>query len=182
MRTVVHGDDFTTAGTFENIKWLHGELSTKWKCIGCGILGPPGTPDTIQDIRVLNRIITWKEDGIWWEPDARHAELVIALLGDGPRGAKVTTPPAKGAVENLKDFSEFLTEEEATQYRSVAMRAAYLAQDRLDLQVATRSLAQGLQKPTASHMLMLKRVARYLRYRPRMAQFFPHQSNSSVRS
>ena len=51
------------------------------------------------------------------------------------------------------------------------MRAAYLAQDRPDLQVATRSLAQGLQRPTTSHMLMLKRVARYLRYRPRMSQF-----------
>ena len=179
LRTVVHGDDFTTAGTFDDIKWLHGELSKKWKCIERGILGPPGTPNTIQDIRVLNRIITWKEDGIWWEPDARHAELVVALLGDGPRGAKVTTPLAKGAVESLKDTAEFLSDEEATQYRSVAMRAAYLAQDRPDLQVATRSLAQGLQKPTTSHMLMLKRVARYLRYRPRMAQFFPHQSKLS---
>ena len=58
------------------------------------------------------------------------------------------------------------------------MRAAYLAQDRPDLQVATRSLAQGLQRPTSSHMLMPKRVARYLRYRPRMAQFFPHQKKA----
>ena len=66
-----------------------------------------------------------------------------------------------------------------TQYRSVAMRAAYLAQNRPDLQVATRSLAQRLQQPTTSPMLMLKRVARYLRYRPRMAQFFPHQSKLS---
>ena len=69
--------------------------------------------------------------------------------------------------------------EEATQYGSVAMRAAYLAQDRPDLQVATRSLAQGLQRSTTSHMLTLKRVARYLRYRPRMAQFFRHQSKLS---
>ena len=90
---------------------------------------------------------------IWWEPDARHAELVISLLGDSPRGAKVTTPLAKGAVENLKDAAEFLNEEEATQHRSVAMRAVYLAQDRPDLQVATRSLAQGLQRPTTSHIL-----------------------------
>ena len=162
---------------FENIKWLHGELSKKWKCIERGILGPPGTPETIQD-----RIITWKEDGVCWEPDARHAELVIALLGDGPRGAKVTTPLAKWAMDNLKDAAgttSSLSEEEAAQYRSVAMHAAYLAQDRPDLQVATRSLAQGLQKPTTSHMLMLKKVARYLRYRPRMAQFFPHQSKLS---
>ena len=179
LRTVVHGDDFTTAGTFDNIKWLHEELSKKWKCVERGILGPPGTPNTIQDIRVLNRIITWKENGIWWEPDARHAELVIDLLGDGPRGAKVKTPLAKGSVEDLKDAAVFLNDEEATQYRSVAMRAAYLAQDRPDLQVATRSLAQGLQRPTTSHMLMLKRVARYLRYRPRMAQFFPYQNKLS---
>ena len=127
----------------DNIKWLHEELSKKWKCVERGILGPPGTPNTIQDIRVLNRIITWKENGIWWEPDARHAELVIDLLGDGPRGAKVKTPLAKGSVEDLKNATVFLNDEEATRYRSVAMRAAYLAQDRPDLQVATRSLAQG---------------------------------------
>ena len=111
----------------------------KWKCIERGILGPPGTPDTIQDIRVLNRIITWREGDIWWETDARHAELVIALLGDGPRGAKVTTPLAKGAVENLKDAAEFLSEEEATQYRSVAMRAAYLAQEPPGLLTCSRT-------------------------------------------
>ena len=56
------------------------------------------------------------------------------------------------------------------------MRAAYLSQDRPDLQVATRSLAQGLQQPTVRHQLMLKRLARYLRCRPRMAQFFPRQT------
>lgn len=76
----------------------------------------------------------------------------------------------------MEKDKEFLTPEEASVYRSVAMRAAYLAQDRPDLQVATRSLAQGLQQPTVRHQLMLKRLARYLRYRPRMAQFFPHQT------
>ena len=115
----------------------------------------------MQDIRVLNRIITWKEDGISWEPDARHAELVISLLGDGPGGTKFTKPLAKGAAENLKDVAEFVIEEEATPHRSVAMRAAYLSQDLPDLLAATRSLAQGLQRPTTSHLLMLKRFARY---------------------
>ena len=76
----------------------------------------------------------------------------------------------------MEKDKEFLSPEEASVYRSVAMRAAYLAQDRPDLQVATRSLAQGLQQPTVRHQLMLKRLARYLRYRPRMAQFFPHQT------
>ena len=47
-----------------------------------------------------------------------HAELVIDLLGDGPRGAKVKTPLAKGSVEDLKDAAVFLNDEEATQYTS----------------------------------------------------------------
>ena len=41
------------------------------------------------------------------KPDARHAELVIDLLGDGPRGAKVKTPLAKGSVEDLKNATVF---------------------------------------------------------------------------
>lgn len=174
IRTVVHGDDFTSVASYEDLKWFHGELAKVWMVVERGILGPPGVPNTIQDIRVLNRIITWSETGIWWEPDARHAELVTQLLGNGPAG-RVTTPIAKGTPEN-KEESKPLTPGEATEYRSTAMRAAYLAQDRPDLQVATRSLAQGLQNPTERHMGMLKRVARYLRYRPRMAQFFPHQT------
>ena len=169
MRTVVHGDDFTIAGTFENIKWLHGEFSKKWKCIERDILGPPGTPDTIQDIRVINYHLERR----WHVVGTRRPSCRVSycFAWRWPTWRQSHTPLAKGLVENPKDAAEFLNEEEATQYKSVALRAAYLAQDRPDLQVATRSLAQGLQRPTTSHMLMLKRVARYLRYRPRTAQF-----------
>ena len=189
LRTVVHGDDFTTAGSYENIKWLHEALGKEWLVVERGILGPPGTPNTIQDIRVLNRIISWKDEGIWWEPDSRHADLVVEILEpkngkDGravpAQASKVKTPIAKPTAEDIEKDKEFLSSEEASLYRSVAMRAAYLAQDRPDLQVATRSLAQGLQQPTVRHQLMLKRLARYLRYRPRMAQFFPHQVSTAL--
>ena len=185
LRTVVHGDDFRTAGSYENIKWLHEALGKEWMVVERGILGPPGTPNTSQDIRVLNRIISWKDEGIWWEPDSRHADLVVEILEpkigkDGravsAQASKVKTAIAKPTAEDMEKDKEFLSSEEASLYRSVAMRAAYLAQDRPDLQVATRSLAQGLQQPTVRQKLMLKRLARYLRYRPRMAQFFPHQT------
>ncbi len=180
LRTVVHGDDFTTAGSYENIKWLHEALRKEWMVVERGILGPPGTPNTIQDIRVLNRIISWKDEGLWWEPDARHADLVVEILepkiGEDGRAvsaqaSKVKTPIAKPTAEDMGKDKEFLSSEEASLYRSVAMRAAYLAQDRPDLQVATRALAQGLQQPTVRHQLRLKRLARYLRYRPRIAKF-----------
>ena len=176
LRTVVHGDDFTTAGRYENIKWLHEALGKEWMVVERGILGPPGTPNTIQDIRVLNRNISWKDiswkdEGIWWEPDSRHADLVVEILEpkigkDGravsAQASKVKTPIAKPTAKDIEKDKEFLSSEEASLYRSVAMRAAYLEQDLPDLQVATRSLAQGLQQPTVRHQLMLKRLARYL--------------------
>ena len=83
LPTVVHGDDFTTAGSFENIKWLHEALGKEWMVVERGILGPPGTPNTIQDITFLNRIISWKDEGRhmpWWEPDSRHADLVVDIV------------------------------------------------------------------------------------------------------
>ena len=104
-------------------------------------------------------------------------EILESKIGtEGRQGSKVKTPIAKPTADDMEKDKEFLSPEEASVYRSVAMRAAYLAQDRPDLQVATRSLAQGLQQPTLRHQLMLKRLARYLRYRPRMAQFFPRQT------
>ena len=156
LRTVVHGDDFTTAGSYENIKCLHEALAKEWMVVERGILAPPGTPNTIQDIRVLNRINWWKDEGIWWEQDSRHADLVVKILepkiGDDGRAvsaqaSNVKTPIAKPTAEDIEKDQEFLSSEEASLYRSVAMNAAYLAQDRPDLQVASRSLAQGLQQP-----------------------------------
>ena len=154
LQIEVRGDDFTTVGRFEDIKWFHTSPAKEWQVVDRGILGPPGSPKPSQQIRVLNRIIARSDEGIWWEPDPRHAELIIKWLGTGQPG-KVKTP--------------------LTTYRSTAMRAAYLAQDRPDLQTATRSLAQGLQNPTSRRWNMLKRLARYVRYRPRVAQLFPHQ-------
>ena len=118
--------------------------------------------------------------------DSRHADLVNDILEpklgkDGravsAQASKVKTPVAKPTAEDLEKDKEFLSSDEASLCRSVAMRAAYLAQDRLDLQVATQSLAQGLQQPTVRHQLPLHRLAGYLRYRPRMAQLFRRQTH-----
>ena len=89
---------------------------------------------------------------------------------------KVTTPLAKPSQEELQHEEVPLSAEDATMYRSIAIRAAYLAQDRPDLQTAMRSLAKGLQNPTSRHWNMLKRLARYVRDRTRVAQLFPNQS------
>ena len=56
----------------------------------------------------------------------------------------MSTPIAKPSKDELLHEEVPLDSADATQDRSLAMRAAYLAQDRPGLQAATRALAQGL--------------------------------------
>ena len=62
-------------------------------------------------------------------------------------------------------------------YGSVVMRAAYLSQDRPDLSYSTKELARDMQKPERS-MTSLKRLGRYLKRRPRLAQLFVEQTSA----
>ena len=71
----IDGDDFTTIGPEKNLRWFEKLLNQRYECKH-KLLGPEGE-DTV---RVLNRVLTWKSDGIHYEADQRHAELVVAQL------------------------------------------------------------------------------------------------------
>ena len=137
-----------------------------------GILGPPRVEDTVQEMRQLNRILCWAQDGMAWEPGPRHADIVVRTLG---ATQKVTTPLVRERLEDTEQGDDELLDTDATKlYQSVTMRVGYLAQDRPDLQRAVRELAKGMCKPTARHMTMLKRVGRYLLHNPRVVQLIPN--------
>ena len=55
------------------------------------------------------------------------------------------------------------------------MRASFLSQERSDLSETVKRLAQGMSKPRLAHWEMLKRMARYLVYKPDMAVVFHQQ-------
>ena len=59
-------------------------LQEFWVVTNRGILGPSGYYDCVQSIRVLGRIVEWTDDGITWEADPRHAELIRKAFGDRP--------------------------------------------------------------------------------------------------
>jgi hypothetical protein len=172
LRVEVHGDDFTSVGPYDKVLWFQQQLKTWWKTEDRGILGPPGMPGTKQEMTILNRILSWTGQGIEWEADPRHQQLVVAALGVT---AKVTTPVVKEKIEERDVESPELSVERASEYRSISMRTAYLAQDRPDLQRTTRELAKGLARPTERHWEMLKRVGRYLLHAPRVIQEFKYQ-------
>ena len=176
LRCTVHGDDFVTLGPMSELKKLAQEMRSKWMIEERGIFGPPESSrsGTVQKMRHLNRILRWTAEGIIYETDPRHVDLVVKALGVTK---PVTTPlvrespvPDDQEVEDKK-----LSEEEATLYRSCTMRIGYIAQDRTDLQRATRELAKGMSSPTERHMEMLKRCARYLVHSPRLLQVFKRQ-------
>ena len=94
IRLVVHGDDFTSVAALKHLQWLSSEFCKVWMSEIKGILGPPGTLGTVQTIRYLNRILTWDEHGILWEPDPRHVDRIVEAVGVS--ASSVTTPLRQG--------------------------------------------------------------------------------------
>ena len=92
MACTVHGDDFTSTGTAQDLKWFERGLAAAFE-IKPELLGPDKLHHR-QEIRVLNRVITWTPKGITYEADPRHAELIVRDLGlEACR--PVTTPGAR---------------------------------------------------------------------------------------
>ena len=122
IRVTVHGDDFTSLGTLRQVQWFHESLSSEWKVEVRGILGPPGMPHTVHEIRHLNRLISWDSEGITWEPDPRHVDILCQNIG--PTGSKVTVPLVKEKLGELDTEEELMPESSARMYRSHTMRNA----------------------------------------------------------
>ena len=94
---VVHGDDFLSEGGARELRWFDIELRNNFE-LKVGALGHDAKNGEVQEIRFLNRIITWSDKGIVWEADPRHAELLVEQLGLS--GAKeVCSPGIKDEVK-----------------------------------------------------------------------------------
>ena len=76
---VVHGDDFTALAEDQDLNWYEGELGKYFELKVRGRLGA-GDQDT-KEIRILNRILRIDNQGLKYEADPRHAEVIIQSLG-----------------------------------------------------------------------------------------------------
>ena len=84
---------------------------------------------------------------------------------EGANGA--VTPCVKVLAHQVEDEADLL-ERESTRFRALAARANDLAADRIDVLYAAKEVCRFMSRPTDIAMGALKRLARYLRAKPRM--------------
>ncbi|CAK0795212.1 unnamed protein product [Prorocentrum cordatum] len=179
LRGEVHGDDFVVLGPRLGLDQIGATLASKYSARESHKLG--FADHCVQEATVLNRVIRvgYNQDGrkyVEIEPDARHSELIVQALGRG-KGNGVKTPSVKPTDADIERHrrSPPLSSTAASTFRSAVMRASSLAQDRHDIGEAVKTLAQRMAKPTEEAMQELKRLGRYLVYRPYVSLIYDQQ-------
>jgi hypothetical protein len=155
----VHGDDFAILATELEGKWMEDQLAKSLIMKCRGTLGP--YKHHLHEIRVLNRLVTWnrQKDQIEWEADPRHLEVLRTQLGFKKDSKTVVTPGEKGKFCPIE--GESLETDLAVLFRSAAMRCSFLAQDRPEIQFASKECARAMATPTVNALSALKRIARF---------------------
>jgi len=78
VRVFLHGDDFASVGSREALRKFKTKMEQRFEIktsvIGTGL-------GEVQEARVLNRIIRITDRGWEYEPDQRHAEMIVEQLG-----------------------------------------------------------------------------------------------------
>ena len=171
---MVHGDDFVAVGPDAAVKEIEASLAQAYK-IKTEVLGT-GKGEK-REVRILNRGVQLLPEGARMEADPRHAERVIRYMGVETG----KTSPVPGSKEETKRWLDAddpeggkdgnvnleLEGSEASTYRTVAATLNYLAADRPDIQFAVKEAARDMSVPRRSSWGIVKKLARYLRYRPR---------------
>ena len=78
LAVVVHGDDFTALGARDDLEYLEKGLSEVFELKLKGHLGEAS--DCQKEIRVLNRIARIDEEGVSYEADPRHVEMLVKAI------------------------------------------------------------------------------------------------------
>ena len=177
IRTYVHGDDYVSTGMPESRQWLRKELEKK-STVKAQTLGP-GNEDQKQ-IKIPNRIVTWNNtNGINYEADHRHVEIIIKQLQLADANI-ITTPSTKEEGTTIEDKDVALGDKEVTNYRALVARCNYLSPDRPNIAYIVKELARAMATPTKGDLQRLKRLARYLKGRPRLVMQYKWQPMQST--
>ena len=122
----------------------------------------------------MNRVVRITPNGWELEADQRHVDIILDQLNlSGANG--VRTPWEDEKKHEEEENQRPLEGADARRYRELAARANYLAQDRADIQFATKEVCRGMCRPTKGDLKKLRRLARYLISVPRVVLKYTYQ-------
>ena len=75
---VVPGDDFTALGCGTDLNWYEDELRKSFETMARGRIVKGCNGDS--QIRILNRVVTLTDDGVTYEADPRHCDILMDSL------------------------------------------------------------------------------------------------------
>ena len=117
LKLTVHGDDFTVTGPTAGLQWMQRRMEQTYE-IKAHYLGPvSGMKDEVQ---ILNRTLRWTKEGITYEADQRHAEIVTKEM-NMKKANSVSRPPVPEPSEeaNSRLSSPDMTKDEASRFRGL---------------------------------------------------------------
>ena len=165
VRCVVHGDDFTFAGPDDELTKCTQMMNSEYDIKVRGKLGPDLKDD--KAITILNRCVKWTPQGIQYETDPRHVEIMINEL-DLHKVKPVVAPGSKGALVDDED-NPHLDSSQATEFRQLIARCNLLCHDRPDIQYACKEAARGMANPRKTDWEKFIKIAKYLKKRRAMS-------------
>ena len=168
----IHVDDELLAGEKQETVWLVEELEKIFKVEKEG----PYPSDRIgrgEDMRYLKRKYVFVPEGIVVQPNEKYVRKLIELYDLGRLKSKATPEHIDLAKE---DKSKELGPEETKRFRSGLGSILYLAQDRIDIQYASKCLASSMSKPTTQALKCLKHLILYLSGTAARASLLPYTS------
>ena len=133
-------------------------LANKYLVKVRSIFCPERQDDKVADI--LNRVVEWHDDELWWEADPRHVEKMLEDIGleDCKPGALPRTQRTEEQDAELE-----LDWETARKYRSIVARGNFFVQDRPDIRYTVKELCREMSCPKVRSSAALKKLCRYLR-------------------
>ena len=173
-----HGDDFVIVSSGPHADAFELMLEEKFEIKQSGRIGFGHHPkdhrgrEIERSCSVLNRTLTCEVPAngpayLSIEADPKHIQSCIEDF-NLTKCRRAATPRVKADASRGDLFeSPPLPAIEHTQFRSIVMRLAYVAQDRPDLSESIKCLARHMAAPTVEHQETLKRLVRYCSGRPR---------------
>jgi hypothetical protein len=170
VRCVVHGDDFTFTGKKKDLEMIAKAMKEVYELKVRAVLGDGVSDD--KEITILNRKLSWGEDGLKYEADEKHVEEILKYFNLSKESRGLDAPSIRESATEATEDSKPLDAKGATEFRGLAARANYLSLDRADIQYATKEACREMAAPTHKSMAKFKRIARYLLNHPRVSVHF----------